>query len=92
MKCFDFTLATSFMVVQSHSCIILHDLNDLIGTLTFQHMLDRYFPRHFLIEAKQRLAKRKEKTFHSWDQTHNYRIGILVSYPIGHQGSWVLHE
>ena len=36
--------------------------------------------------------EQEKKMFHSWDQTHNYRIGRLVSYPLGHQGSWVLHE
>ena len=36
--------------------------------------------------------KKEKKTFHSWDQTHNYRVGRLVSYPQGHQGSWVCHE
>ena len=36
--------------------------------------------------------EQEKKTFHSWDRTRDYRIGRLVSYPLGHQGSWVFHE
>ena len=36
--------------------------------------------------------KKENKMFHSWDRTRDYRIGRLVSYPLGHQGSWVFHE
>ena len=30
--------------------------------------------------------------FHSWDRPRDYRISRLVSYLLGHQGSWVFHE
>ena len=42
--------------------------------------------------SNKRTRKKKKKMFHSWDRTRDFRIGRLVSYPLGHQGSWVSHE
>ena len=41
--------------------------------------------------VKKKEQEKEKKTFHSWDRTRDFRIGRLVSYPLGHQGSWVFH-
>ena len=41
--------------------------------------------------VKKKKKKKKKDVFHSWDRTRDFRIGRLVSYPLGHQGSWVFY-
>ena len=41
---------------------------------------------HMCMSVVKKEQEKEKRTFHSWG---NYRIGTLVSHPLGHQGSWV---